>query len=203
MRSSDFDTLVDRTSGLQPWRKAFHAINGTIIATTVVLLEPTRQLAVLIAGLIALLLLSMDLYRLTRPKANKLFFQLFHRLASPRDARTLASSTWYAAGILISVSAFPLTDVVSGVLVLAFADPAAAIVGRKLGKRPFLGGTLEGSAAFFATSLVVLTLRHTWPLAVLVSVLTTLVERRSWPLDDNFTIPVVSAGTLVGLGMIL
>ena len=191
MRSSDFDTLVDRTSGLQPWRKAFHAINGTIIATTGVLLEPTRQLAVLIAGLIALLLLSMDLYR------------LFHRLASPRDARTLASSTWYAAGILISVSAFPLTDVVSGVLVLALADPAAAIVGRKLGKRPFLGGTLEGSVAFFATSLVVLTLRHTWPLAVLVSVLTTLVERRSWPLDDNFTIPVVSAGTLVGLGMIL
>ena len=203
MRSSDFDTLVDRTSGLQPWRKAFHAINGTIIATTIVLLEPTRQLAVLIAGLIALLLLSMDLYRLARPKANELFFQLFRRLASPKDARTLASSTWYAAGILISVAAFPLTDVVSGVLVLAFADPAAAIVGRKLGKRPFLGGTFEGSAAFFATSLVVLTLRYSWPLAVLVSVLTTLVERRSWPLDDNFTIPVVSTGTLVGLGMIL
>ena len=96
-----------------------------------------------------------------------------------------------------------IRDRVSGVLVLAFADPAAAIVGRKLGKRPFLGGTFEGSAAFFATSLVVLTLRYSWPLAVLVSVLTTLVERRSWPLDDNFTIPVVSTGTLVGLGMIL
>ena len=203
MRSSDFDALVDRTSGLQPWRKAFHVLNGTIIATTLVLVEPTRQLATLIAGLVTLLLLSVDLCRLVRPKANDLFFKLFRQLASPRDARSLASSTWYAAGILISVTVFPLTEVVSGVLVLAFADPAAAIIGRKLGKRPFLEGTLEGSAAFFATSLVVLTLRHTWPVAVLVSILTTLVERCSWPLDDNFTIPVVSAGALVGLAMIL
>lgn len=203
MRSSDFDALVGRTSGLQPWRKAFHALNGTIIATTLVLVEPTRQLAMLIAGLVTLLLLSMDLYRLVRPRANELFFEVFRQLASPRDARSLASSTWYAAGIFISVAAFPLTDVVSGVLVLAFADPAAAIAGRTLGKRPFLGGTLEGSAAFFATSLVVLTLRHAWPVALLASILTTLVERRSWPLDDNFTIPIVCIGAVVGFGMIL
>ena len=104
---------------------------------------------------------------------------------------------------MISVAAFPLSDVVSGVLVLGFADPAAAIAGKKLGKRPFLGGTLEGSAAFFATSLVVLTLRYAWPVAFLASILTTLVERRSWPLDDNFTIPIVCIGTVVGLGMIL
>jgi dolichol kinase len=42
-----------------------------------------------------------------------------------------------------------------------------------------------------------------WPAALCAAVAGALAERRSWPLDDDLTIPVVSAGVLYALGPIL
>lgn len=140
-----------------------------------------------------------DVVRLRYPPANELFFRALRVLASPREASGLASSTWYAVSVAAAVALFPLHHAVSAILVLALADPAGSYVGQRWGRRPFLGGTVAGSATFCLVAGVVLGLRHPPAVAVVAVVAAALAERRSWPLDDNLTIPLVT-GAVTTLG---
>jgi dolichol kinase len=196
MTPTQLETLVDRTAGLQPWRRAFHAANGLAAATALGLFDLPRDTALLLLSGILGGLIALDATRLMNRKANALFFSAFQHLASPREAGSPASSTWYALGILLAVAFSPLQPAVSGMLVLALADPAASYVGRRWGRRPLLGGTLEGSAVFAAVAFVVLAARHGPGIGAAVALALTLTERLSWPLDDNLTIPVAGAAAI-------
>lgn len=195
----DFGTLVRRTEGAQPWRRAFHATNGVLLAMALTWWPFARGTAWIVAWAVAAMLLVGDLVRLRVPQANELFFRLFQRLASPREAEGLASSTWYAVGIAVAVTFTPPVVAVSGILVLALSDPAASYFGRRWGTRPFLGGSVEGSVLFFMVTLAVLAPRHGWTIALAVALPVTILERRSWPLDDNFTVPVATAAIVAVL----
>lgn len=197
------DDLVARTRGFQPWRKVFHAVNGVTVVTVITVWELPSTLATGILVAIAVALVAVDGLRLAHRRSNELFFRLFRLLASPREARGLASSTWYALGMAIAVAAFPLEHAVSGILVLALADPLASLAGHRWGRRPFLGGTVAGTVTFLLTAGLLLGLRHPLPVALAAALLVTLAERRSWPLDDNLSIPVVSAATTTGLALLL
>ena len=197
------DELVGRTRGLQPWRKLFHACNGIAVAAGLAYLGLPRSEALVVLGGIAILLLLGDVLRLAHKGTNELFFRAFSSLASPREAKGLASSTWYVFGIVIALLLAPRPEVVSGVLVLGLADPAASAFGQKYGRRPFLGGTIEGTLVFVAVALAILAIRHPWPAAVPAAIVAAVAERRSWPIDDNFTIPVVTSIALYGMSLVL
>jgi dolichol kinase len=189
-RGARWEELVARTSGPQPWRRAFHAVNGVAIAAAVTWWPFSNAAAVGVLGSIVLGLLAFDVVRLTMPAANTLFFTWFGRLASPREAEGVASSTWYMMGITFAVAIAPGPAGVSAILVMSLADPAASYFGRRWGRRPFLGGSVEGSVVFLLIALAVLLPRHALPAAVGVALVATLLERRSWPLDDNLAVPV-------------
>ena len=184
------EELVARTSGPQPWRRVFHAVNGVAIAAAVTWWPFSHTAAVGALGSIVLGLLVFDFVRLTMPPANRLFFTWFNHLASPREAERVASSTWYMMGITCAVAIAPGPTGISAILVMSLADPAASYFGRRWGQRPFLGGSVEGSIVFMLVALAVLLPRHAWPVALGVAVAATLLERRSWPLDDNLAVPV-------------
>jgi len=193
------DVLVARTAGPQPWRKVFHAFNATAVAVAVVTLEPSDALLLGALGGIAVVLLIADLFRLRNDQANRLFFRTFAALASPREARGIASSTWYAIGLLAAFALFSREIGVSSVLVLGLADPLAGYVGRRFGRRPLLGGTLEGTLTFVVVAAVILMARHPAPVALLAAALSALAERRSWPLDDNLAVPLTCGAALTAL----
>jgi dolichol kinase len=189
--SATLEALVAGTAGPQPWRKAFHAFNAVTIATLLALLEPPRGVAIALLGALVVAAFALDAVRLTTPRAQELFFRAFGKLASPREAKGIASSTWYATGIFLSVVLFPPDVAITSILVLGLCDPAAAIFGRKFGRRPFLGGTLEGTLAFVVVCSAIVGLRHGLAPALVASVAAALAERRSWPLDDNLAVPLV------------
>lgn len=188
--------LVDRTAGLQPWRRLFHALTGVLVSSALVMVDLPRTAKLGMVGAVLAGLVVMDAMRLSSTRANALFFTVFRHLASPREATGPASSTWYALGILLAVALFPLGSAVSGILVLALADPAASYVGRRWGRRPFLGASLEGTALFAVVAFAILALRHDLVTAAVGAVATAAVERLSWPLDDNLTVPVAGAAVI-------
>jgi len=194
----DLARLVERTGGPQPWRKVFHAANALLIvgAVTILPVSRTTTLVCLAAAFAGLAL--FDLIRMRSLAVNRLFFTAFGGLASPREARGLASSTWYVLGVLVAVALFPQQVATSGILVMGLADPAAGYAGRRWGKRPLMGGTLLGSAVFLSVAVLVLGVRHAIVPAVVTGLMATLLERRSWPLDDNLTVPVATAAVLTG-----
>jgi len=190
------DVLVARTAGPQPWRKAFHAFNAMAIAAWLVLAEPSRALALLVLGALTVAAVAVDIVRLRSPGVNALFFRAFGKLASPREAEGLASSTWYIVGIFLAVALFTPGVATTAVLVLGLGDPAAATVGRRFGRKPFLGGTLEGTLAFFVVCAAIVGTRHGWAAAVVAGVAAALAERRSWPIDDNLAVPLVCGAAI-------
>ena len=188
--------LVAKTTGLQTGRRIFHAITGTVIFVAVTQLDLSKSLTITGLSVLFLILLASDLVRLRVPHLNILFFRFFQILVSPRESQNIASSTWYILGALIAIVLFPISAALSGILVLAWADPTASYLGRRWGKRSFLGGTLVGTTAFLVVAVLILSVRHPLTIAIPSACLITLVERLAWPLDDNLLLAPACAGIL-------
>jgi dolichol kinase len=62
---------------------------------------------------------------------------------------------------------------------------------------------MEGTLIFALVALAVLLPRHPPLVAVATALCAAVVERVSWPFDDNFTVPVATAATLAVLGAVL
>lgn len=115
-----------------------HASFGILVAGMLTFLPIPRgwALALLVVALAATA--GLDLIRLRVPRVNAVFFRWFRYVASPREATGIASSTWYTLGMLLTVALFPRGAAVSGILVLALADPTASWVGRRWGRQRFI-----------------------------------------------------------------
>ncbi len=188
--------LVAKTTGLQTGRRIVHAITGTVIFVAVTQLDLSKSLTITGLSVLFLILLASDLVRLRVPHLNILFFRFFQILVSPRESHNIASSTWYILGALIAIVLFPISAALSGILVLAWADPTASYLGRRWGRRSILGGTLVGTTAFLVVAVLILSVRHPLTIAIPSACLITLVERLAWPLDDNLVLAPACAGIL-------
>lgn len=195
----DLQELVEETRGLQPWRRLFHAANGLLVVG-VILFSPlgVPQVIWILGGVLCLLLL-LDLVRLARPRLNRLFFRIFLSLASPREERRPASSTWYVLGVLLTLLLFPRASALAGITVLALADPAASVLGQKFGTRRLGKGTVQGSSAFFLVAFLSLLPFAPWPAALGTAILVAAVEVIPWPLDDNLVLPLATGAILTAL----
>jgi glycerol-3-phosphate acyltransferase PlsY len=200
---AELDELVSRTEGLQPWRRVFHAVNGTLIVALWHFEILTRGLLLMVLGVALVGALTIDVLRFRVPNFQRVFFRSLSALASPREAGGVASSTWYLVGMLIAILAFLPAIAKASILVLALGDPAASYVGRRWGTRRFGDGSIEGTTVFFLVALAVLWGFFPPATATLGAVLATVVERIPWHLDDNLTLPVGTGLALVLLGRIL
>lgn len=192
-RDAEFDDLVQRTSGLQPWRRVLHVAAGLIVVLWVSLWDPPRGALLGLLGSAFGASWLFDLLRLQWPVANRAFFRTFTSMASPRESGRIASSTYYALGVFLVFLLFPNSIALPSTLVLAVADPTGNLVGRRLGKHPFGTGTVEGTSALVLASFLA-ALVFVSPLPALAAALFVgIVETRRWSLDDNLTVPLAAA----------
>lgn len=146
----------------------------------------------------------METMRRVSPRANRLLMGLFSRVAHPHEAHRINSATWYATALVVlAFFAEPRASAVA-VTVLAFADPAAGLVGRRLGRiRLVHGRSLEGSLTFVLVGAlsgwVLLRLCYgamtpnALAVALSAAVCGGLAELFSRRLDDNLTVPLAAA----------
>lgn len=189
----DLKSAVRSTEGLQPWRRVFHAVFGLAIIAIVEYsgFGQSINLLLLGAGIVACLLL--DWVRLRVPHANFVFFRWFAALASPREARGIASSTWFLCGVFATLLIAPSHLFTPSVLVLSLADPAASVVGRLWGRHSLGKGSWEGTVTFFLVASVVTFPFVGLPGAVMAACVVATFEVLPTGIDDNLTVPVVAA----------
>ncbi|MDZ4165368.1 MAG: SEC59/DGK1/VTE5 family protein [Smithellaceae bacterium] len=141
---------------------------------------------------LATLFLLLEFFRLQVAVAGEWYLRLFGPLLRPGEYDRPSGAFYFALGTVLTILLFPGDIAVSALLVLALSDPAAAIIGRRYGKRRIFGKTLAGSLAFFLSAWFTLTIYFGDNLfrQLPAALLGTLVEALPSPLNDNLTIPV-------------
>jgi dolichol kinase len=147
---------------------------------------------------------TLEISRKQSPRVNEACMKLFGRTAHPHEAHRINSATWYATALVVLAASGFVPACAVGLLSLGIGDPAAAIVGRKLGKTKLMHGrTLEGTLAFVIAGglSATLFLALAFPgyglalnvtaafVGALAGALAELASRR---VDDNLTIPLAA-----------
>ena len=183
-------------------RSIFHVASGAVSLTMLRLL-PTRGWIIAVATAFVIAGWGMEAARRNSHAVNNVLMKLFSPVAHPHERHGINSSTWYVTALLLLALFAPLRAAEVGVLVLAVADPAAGLIGRRFGRtRIRAGRSLEGTLGFFVVGAVAatcwLSVAHAmaWPTAALLAAAAAavgaLTELGSTKLDDNFTIPVAT-----------
>ena len=190
---AEFVAAVRNTEGVQPWRRLFHIGAGVGIAAFVLVIGPDSRIPVATLGGALAAALALDWIRLRSRAANTVFFRWFSALASPREARGVASSTWFLLGALAVLVIAPGGWFAPAMLVLALADPAASVVGRLWGRHRLGKGSWEGTGAFYLVAVVVLTPFAGLPAALIAAAVVATIEVQPTGIDDNLTVPLATA----------
>ncbi len=193
-------------------RNLFHVLNSIVVIAVIELVPYEYIMWPASCALASVWFLEIS--RRFSASWNAKIMKLFGPVAHPYENHRVNSGTWFVSALfLLALTGRPELGAM-GVAVLGFADPAAALVGRRFGKHKLVNGrTFEGSAAFFLVGTLavaaVLTVLHPglvlgWRLAMVAAgaALTgTLAELFSFRVDDNLSIPLATA--LAGFGLLL
>ncbi|AKT43691.1 diacylglycerol/polyprenol kinase family protein [Chondromyces crocatus] len=194
-------------------RSLFHVASG-MVALAMLRLLPDRTWLVGVSGGLMTWAWTMEFLRRRSPAVNRALMRVFSQVAHPHERHQVNSSTWYLTALVGLALIAPLRAAELGVVVLAFADPAAGFIGRRFGRtRLRTGRSLEGTMGFVVAGALVamatLAIFHPLPfpsmmlLAVAGAVAGAVAELVSTRLDDNFTIPVSVAAAVSAAGLAL
>ncbi len=160
----------------------------------------------------------METTRRFWPGMDRFTWWAFGKCAHPHERYRINSATWFSTSLLIlALIGSPIIAAVA-LAVLGFADPSAAIVGRRWGRTKLLHGrSLEGSLTFLAVGFIAamtlllgffpaLGLGASAAIAIGASALGAVAEAVAKRVDDNLMVPMAAAagaavvGFLLGLG---
>ncbi len=195
-------------------RSFFHALMGTItLAILYALPDPVWGIA--ITGAFVAWAWTMETLRRTSGRLNALLMKAFAPVAHPHETNRVNSASWYVTALfLLSLTRAPLPCAI-GVAVLAFGDPAAALVGRRFGRVALAyGRTLEGSLAFFVAGgllafgvAMLFAPALAWPALLAMAgagaLAGCLAELSSLRIDDNLSVALAAAGAAALAGWAL
>jgi dolichol kinase len=158
-----------------------------------------RTPLLLLLGALALIFSGLDLFRMaTRFQLAQLF--------KKSEVKRFSSMTSFLVSIFIIFLVFPDSIPYLGLAFITVGDLFSKIIGIRFGKTELLKSrTLEGSLAFVAGSFlagwVLYSVLRTVPLYAALGgpVFAAAVELFSGPLNDNFTVGIISCGFLYAL----
>jgi len=191
-------------------RKFYHMLTGLMCFFLYAFVVSEGQALLLLAIVGGFLVLS-DFCRFRSPRLNAFALRIFGRLMRREELSSLSGNSFYIIGLLVIALFFPKPIALLSLLFLAVGDPVAAIVGTRFGKHKLRSGkSIEGIAANLAVSGLValifgmlylgLPVPKAAGLALVGGLISAIAESCPLPFDDNFTIPVVSAGLLFVAG---
>jgi len=181
-------------------RRLFHLLTGLSLVLILAYSDRTKGVFLILSLFIVTIII--ETIRLHLPEVNRLFFHYFHSLLRGEEKKKLTGTAYFLGGVLLSILLFDVDIALFSITILTVGDPAASTIGKRWGRYRIKGKSLEGSMAFFITTVVVgLILQRLWPglpAAVIIAgaVTGTLTELLSTKVNDNFLIPLTAAGAM-------
>ena len=185
------------------YRKLIHV--STVAAALLIWALP-RPLAVGVLAAGAGTALAVEWLRFRNRWARYHFLRRTRTLLRRHERRRLAGATWMVLAYLLAVLAFPRPVAVAAVLYNGLGDAAAALVGKRWGRRrTSWGKSWEGAAAAFLVCLAVglLVPGVPRPAAVVGALAAAAIEFLPLPLDDNLRIVAGGGAALWAASLLL
>ena len=176
----------------EAWRKALH-VSTLALPVWMVLAPPTWRLGGLVFAFV--FFLGLDVLRLRWGWFGRLFHQHLGGALRASEKHGLTSSHYLTLTACILAWSVPPPVGAAALAMQIVGDAAAAMVGRRFGRRRLGGKSLEGSAACFVGCILAgAVFLPTRPLALAAAAAAaTLVEALPLGVDDNLSVPLVAA----------
>jgi dolichol kinase len=179
-------------------RKAIHLCSLSI---PIVYYFITREQALWILVPMTISFFVIDVARFYSTIVSRWFYLWFGWLLRRHEQDTATKRLSGATNVLISacfcVLIFPKVITINAFAILIVSDTTSALIGRRFGKRPFFGKSVEGSFAFFVSAVIVVLvapkverLLAEYFLAIVACAVGAVVEAASGKIDDNISIPL-------------
>lgn len=195
---------VEQSYATEIVRKSIH-LCSLAIPLVYYWISKAQALSILVP--LALLLGVADVARLYHPPTGRLYSKYLGFLLRPHErhdhGRKLNGATYVLLSAIICIILLPKVIFITAFAVLIISDTCAALIGRRFGRHRFFNKSVEGTAAFFVSGLIVVALapKAAWlpaeyaigALAVLIGA---IVEASPVPLDDNLSIPFSIGGVM-------
>lgn len=172
-------------------RQGMHALLGTVLLLMVYFLGVPKSFLVAVAALVIGLVISSLIYRGVKLPIICHFVKTCER-GYEKHFPGRGALLFLTSFILVMVIFYPFPTVILGAMcVLIYGDSASTIFGKSLGKHKIGRLSLEGSLGGMLIASIALLFLFPFYIAIPVAIVGMLAEYL--PLDDNFTIPLVSA----------
>lgn len=186
-------------------RKIWHMAGVSFIAVLYAFIPERISLILLLTAF--LIFVPMDIFRQRYEWFNQFMVAFFRPILRQSEVHRLAGTSYLLTGVLIVAFLFPRPIVQMTLLFLAFADPLASYVGIRYGKdKIFRHKSLQGTlTALFVCAVICFIYLYTHNILVdhifgvslaagIIGALSELIPVGK--LDDNLTLPVLSASAL-------
>lgn len=187
---------VERSYAVEIVRKTIHLSSLSI---PIVYFFISRSTALTILVPLTLLFGLTDAARHVFPSFGRFYHRwlgwLLRTHEKDHKSKRLTGATYVLLSATLGTLIFPKVIIITAFAIMIVSDTVAALVGRKFGKHPFIGKSLEGTFAFFISAVAVVVLAPKvgyvpteYLIGVTAALLGAIVEAMSTVIDDNFSV---------------
>jgi len=202
---------IEHSYGGEILRKGIH-LTSLLIPIIYYFIPKSTALSILIP--LTLLFVLSDTARVFHEPSGRLYEKYFGFLLRRHErnssGRRLNGATYVLLSAVLCLWIFPKVIFITAFAILIVSDTSAALIGRKFGRHPFFGKTLEGSLAFLVSALLVVLfspkieyLPLEYMIGATAALVGAIVESASIGVDDNLSIPISVGGTMWILYLLL
>lgn len=161
-----------------------------------------RETTLNMVAITFVVVLTMELARLFNPRFRDMIHPFFSSIMRGAEEKKLSGVTYMLIGAWLTIYLFDKDVAILALLLVSISDAAAAIVGTAYGKIHLWQKTLEGSVAFFTVTGIMMILVGDLSLEqkLVGMIIGTLVELLPIPVNDNLSLPIVTALAMQAVG---
>jgi dolichol kinase len=180
-------------------RKTFR-IGAGIVFPLVYYFSPNKIIVEMLLLYLLGIMTTIEVMRHLSPNLWKIMVEHSHGILREKEGFIITGTTAFLLSNIIVIAFFNKWVAIVSLLFMLFGDAAASIVGTKYGKVKIGEKTLEGSLAFFITTMVLALIFSQWlnihiHLMILVfgAITATITEALPLKVNDNLTVALVTA----------
>ena len=169
-------------------RKSLHLSNLII---PLFLYTYDRHLTLSILLPLTIIFLIIDILRIKNAYIKKLYNTFFKSITRDSENNSLTGASYVFISSSLVILLFSKSLAIASLMIMSISDTLAAIIGRLYGSIHINGKTLEGSIAFFLSSVVSVSIFPKLNLltAIISVIIATITELYS-AVDDNLSVPI-------------